>query len=92
MTSFMQFVITGLSIGYIYGIIALGFVIIFNATDIVNLAQGEFVMLGAGPPTHSGQVPNSRRMVSWFVGSFTTLSRLCASPAAGRSKSAGQMR
>ncbi|MFH1092390.1 MAG: branched-chain amino acid ABC transporter permease [Pseudomonadota bacterium] len=46
MTSFLQFFITGLSIGCIYGIIALGFVIIFNATDIVNLAQGEFVMLG----------------------------------------------
>jgi len=42
-----QFLIAGLSVGAIYALIALGFGIIYNATGIVNLAQGEFVMLGA---------------------------------------------
>lgn len=43
----LQFVISGLSIGAVYALIALGFSIIYNATGIVNFAQGEFVMLGA---------------------------------------------
>jgi branched-chain amino acid transport system permease protein len=43
----LQFVFSGLSVGAIYALIALGFSIIYNATGIVNFAQGEFVMLGA---------------------------------------------
>ena len=43
----LQFFCTGLTIGSIYALIALGFTIIFNASGIVNFAQGEFVMLGA---------------------------------------------
>ena len=43
----LQCIFTGLTVGSIYAIIALGFTIIYNATDIVNFAQGEFVMLGA---------------------------------------------
>ncbi len=42
-----QFLISGLTNGAIYALIALGFGIIFNATHIINFAQGEFVMLGA---------------------------------------------
>ncbi|MFD1020700.1 branched-chain amino acid ABC transporter permease [Thalassobacillus hwangdonensis] len=42
----MQFLISGLTIGSIYAIVALGFVTIYSVTKVINLAQGEFVMLG----------------------------------------------
>jgi branched-chain amino acid transport system permease protein len=42
----VQFLFTGITIGAIYGMVALGFNIIYNATGIINFAQGEFVMLG----------------------------------------------
>jgi len=42
-----QYVISGITIGCIYAMVAIGFNIIFNSTGIINLAQGEFVMLGA---------------------------------------------
>jgi branched-chain amino acid transport system permease protein len=43
----MQFFITGLSMGSIYALVALGFVLIYKSTSILNLAQGEFLMVGA---------------------------------------------
>ena len=42
----LQFVITGITIGSTYALIGIGFNIIYNATEIINFAQGEFVMLG----------------------------------------------
>lgn len=42
-----QLLISGLTIGSIYALIALGFVIIYNVTGILNFAQGEFAMFGA---------------------------------------------
>lgn len=38
-------VVSGLSIGLMYSLIALGFVLVYKATDAINFAQGEFVML-----------------------------------------------
>jgi branched-chain amino acid transport system permease protein len=46
-TSLLQYLISGLTNGAIYALIALGFGIIYNATTIINFAQGEMVMLGA---------------------------------------------
>ena len=46
MTQFFQIVITGLTIGAIYSLAALGFSIVFNATKVTNFANGEFVMMG----------------------------------------------
>jgi amino acid/amide ABC transporter membrane protein 1, HAAT family (TC 3.A.1.4.-) len=46
MTDLLQIVIAGATVGSIYALIALGLVIIFNASEVVNFAQGEFVMLG----------------------------------------------
>jgi len=46
MSEFLQFVLTGITTGAIYGLIALGFNVLYNATDLINFAQGEFVMLG----------------------------------------------
>ena len=42
-----QLVFAGLAIGSVYALVALGFVMIFRATNVVNFAQGEFSMLGA---------------------------------------------
>lgn len=41
-----QYAIAGVTYGIIYAIVAIGFNIIYNATGIINFAQGEFVMLG----------------------------------------------
>jgi len=45
-SSYLQFLISGLTVGSTYGLTALGFTIIFNTTGVINFAQGEFVMLG----------------------------------------------
>ena len=44
---FVQLVISGIAQGCIYGLIALGFVLIYKATETVSFAQGELMMLGA---------------------------------------------
>jgi branched-chain amino acid transport system permease protein len=43
----LQLVVSGLANGCVYGLIALGFVLIYKATEAVNFAQGDFMMLGA---------------------------------------------
>ncbi len=43
----LQLLISGLANGCVYGLIALGFVLIYKATEAVNFAQGDFMMLGA---------------------------------------------
>lgn len=44
---FVQLVISGIAQGCIYGLIALGFVLIYKATETVSFAQGDLMMLGA---------------------------------------------
>ena len=46
MSELLQFLSSGLTVGAVYALVALGFTIIFNASGVVNFAQGEFVMLG----------------------------------------------
>jgi branched-chain amino acid transport system permease protein len=46
MTFFLQLAITGFSLGMIYALIALGFVIILKCSKAFNIAQGQFVMIG----------------------------------------------
>ncbi len=41
-----QYLVAGLTYGVIYAVVGMGFNIIYNATGIINFAQGEFVMLG----------------------------------------------
>ncbi len=43
----VQIIVSGVAQGCIYGLIALGFVLIYKATETVNFAQGELMMLGA---------------------------------------------
>ncbi len=42
----LQFLVNGVGIGCVYGLIGIGFCVIYNASGIVNFAQGAFVMLG----------------------------------------------
>jgi len=42
----VQFLLSGLTVGAIYALVALGFAIIYNASHVINFAQGEFVMIG----------------------------------------------
>jgi len=43
----LQLFVSGLANGSVYGLIAMGFVLIYKATEAVNFAQGDFMMLGA---------------------------------------------
>ncbi len=45
-SEFLQFLFSGLTVGSIYALVGLGFSIIYNASHVINFAQGEFVMLG----------------------------------------------
>ncbi len=47
MKNFMIILLSGISLGSIYGLVALTFTSIYNASRVINFAQGEFVMLGA---------------------------------------------
>ncbi|RMG61361.1 MAG: branched-chain amino acid ABC transporter permease [Deltaproteobacteria bacterium] len=47
MDYFVQLIISGLVIGSIYALVALGFTVIYKATRVVNFAQGELLMFGA---------------------------------------------
>jgi branched-chain amino acid transport system permease protein len=43
----LQFLFSGLTVGAMYALAALGYALIYNASHLVNFAQGEFIMLGA---------------------------------------------
>lgn len=45
-SEFLQFLFSGVTVGSIYALVGLGFSIIYNASHVINFAQGEFVMLG----------------------------------------------
>ena len=47
MDVFLQLTLSGLANGMIYALAAVGFVIIYKASDVINFAQGEFLLLGA---------------------------------------------
>ena len=47
MIDLVQQTVSGVALGCVYGLIALGFVLIYKATEVVNFAQGELLMLGA---------------------------------------------
>jgi len=47
MTFFLQQLIQGLALGTVYGLIAIGYVLIYNTWGVLNFAQGDMVMVGA---------------------------------------------
>ncbi len=46
MDIFWQLLVIGLAVGSVYGLVALGFVLIYKSSDAINFAQGEFVLVG----------------------------------------------
>ncbi len=46
LSEFFQYLFTGITIGATYALVALGFTIIYNASHVINFAQGEFLMIG----------------------------------------------
>ena len=46
MSQFLQFLFSGITVGATYALAALGFTLIYNASNVINFAQGEFIMLG----------------------------------------------
>ncbi len=90
MAEFLQFASSGLTVGAVYALVALGFTLIYNACDVVNFAQGEFVMLGgmatvfiamAGVPLPLAALA----AVALVVGIGFALHRLAIEPARGAS-------
>ena len=47
MDQFLQLTVSGLTNGAIYALVAVGFVLIYKASDVINFAQGEFLLVGA---------------------------------------------
>ncbi|RME45004.1 MAG: branched-chain amino acid ABC transporter permease [Chloroflexi bacterium] len=47
MDQFLQLTMSGLTNGAIYALVAVGFVLIYKASDVINFAQGEFLLVGA---------------------------------------------
>ena len=47
MSSFLQLLFSGLALGAVYALVALGFVVIYRASEVFNFAQGEFLTFGA---------------------------------------------
>ena len=46
MGEILQLLFSGIMVGTVYGLVAVGFCMVYNATEVINFAQGEFVMLG----------------------------------------------
>ena len=88
MPELMQFLMSGVTVGAVYALVALGFTIIYNASDVVNFAQGEFVMLG-GMMTVFGYAAGLPLPVAALVAILATaaigvaLNKLAIEPARG---------
>ena len=91
MNFFFQLVVTGLSLGMMYALIAIGFVIIFKCSKAFNIAQGQIVMMGGylgytflvslRLPRLGGHHRRHRRAVCWVWSSSASLCARCwASP------------
>lgn len=90
MAEFLQFAFSGLTVGAVYALVALGFTIIYNASDVVNFAQGEFVMLGGMVTVVVSAAGVSLPLAALFavalaVGVGVALHRLAIEPAHGAS-------
>ncbi len=90
----LSLIVSGASIGLMYSLIALGFVLVYKATDAINFAQGEFVMLAAygGAVTLAGSLATSPfgwiaaviASVALMVGFSFALERVVLRPLLGR--------
>ena len=90
MAELLQFVFSGLTVGAIYALVALGFTLIYKASDIINFAQGEFVMLGGMTTVFAAQAGMPLPMAALIAVVLTTavglaLHRFAVAPARGAS-------
>ena len=46
MSTWLQYIVTGITMGSVYALIGLGYVTIYRTSHVVNMAQGSFVMMG----------------------------------------------
>src|ERR1700693_3167518 len=88
MAELLQFVFSGLTVGAIYALVALGFTLIYKASDIINFAQGEFVMLGGMMRVLGAQAGLPPPVAALIAVIFTTavglaLHRFAVAPARG---------
>lgn len=88
MSELLQFLFSGVTVGAVYALVALGFTIIYNASDVVNFAQGEFVMLGGMVTVfaHAAGLPLPLAALVAIVGTAAVgvaLNRLAIEPARG---------
>ncbi|RID91951.1 branched-chain amino acid ABC transporter permease [Gemmobacter lutimaris] len=88
MSELLQFLFSGVTVGAVYALVALGFTIIYNASDVVNFAQGEFVMLGgmATVFAHAAGLPLPLAALAAIIGTAAVgvaLNRLAIEPARG---------
>src|SRR5918999_963800 len=65
-------VLSGISIGLMYALIALGFVLVYKATEAINFAQGEFVML-AGYVAAAGLAVSGMPVLGAVVGAIMVM-------------------
>ena len=75
-TQFLSLLLNGLSLGAIYALIALGFVIIFKASEVTSFMQGSLLLLGRLP---DGPLPRHARLLaarSWSASPVTALAAL----------------
>jgi branched-chain amino acid transport system permease protein len=90
MAELLQFVFSGLTVGAIYALVALGFTLIYKASDIINFAQGEFVMLGGMTTVFAAQAGLPLPVAALIAVIVTTaiglaLHRFAVAPARGAS-------
>ncbi len=62
MSDLVQYLVSGLALGSVYALVALGFVVIYRASEVFNFAHGELLTLGAflaisfsSPPRGAGE-------------------------------------
>ena len=59
MPELLQYLVSGLALGAIYGLVALGFVVIYRASEVFNFAHGELLTFGAAVMVWLSAVPRS---------------------------------
>jgi branched-chain amino acid transport system permease protein len=90
MAQLLQFISSGLTVGAIYALVGLGFTLIYKASDIINFAQGEFVMLGGMTTVFVGAAGVPLPLAALIAVAVTTaiglaLHRFAVAPARGAS-------
>ena len=86
MSQYAQFTATGITLGAVYALVGLGFVLIYQVTGVINFAQGEFVMLGALvfallEENDVAPIPAAALAVLVAVAVGAAVERLCLRPA-----------